>query len=360
MATKRVDYDKLTAFVHKVLVGLGYNDEQAEITSWTLVEADARGVASHGVGRLTFYENNIKGGFADPKNGMPEIVHETPMSLVVDGHHGIGSHVSKFTVERMIKKAKEVGAAFASVRNSNHYGMAGMWAEKCAAEDMMGMSFTNTRICSIPTFGKGRILGTNPVCWAIPTTGDVPFMLDMATTTVAHGKIEVYERRDLDMPLGWVTDENGVGTTDTKAFQKLFWSKLPFGGHLFLGGEGEESGGHKGFGLGLLVDLLCAGMSMGRWSNDTFSGEGSGITHFFGAISLDLFGDKAEIKKHVTSILDQVRGSALADGQSRIYIHGEKEAEARAVSLKEGVEVDDALQKLLGKLGERFNIPSLF
>jgi len=178
----------------------------------------------------------------------------------------------------------------------------------------------------------------------------------MATTTVAHGKIEVYERRDLDMPLGWVVDEQGAGTTDTKAFQKLFWSKSPDGGHLFLGGEGEENGGHKGYGLGLLVDLLCAGLSMGRWSLRTFSGEGSGIAHFFGAIRMDLFGDAKELKRHMASILDEVRNSHLAEGQDRIYIHGEKEFERVDRSLREGVPVLTGVVKNLVEDGREAGI----
>ena len=165
----------------------------------------------------------------------------------------------------------------------------------------MGMAFCNTRICAIPTFGRERILGTNPVCFAIPSAGKTHFMLDMATTTVAHGKVEVYERRSKSMPLGWAVDENGVDTTDTQHFQKLFRSDMPDGGHLFLGGAGEELGGHKGYGLGLFVDVLCAGMSMGAWSRDTFSPNGAGIAQFLGAIRTDLFGNPRDRFQHEVS-----------------------------------------------------------
>ncbi len=359
MGSQIVTYENLKAYTAKVLEHLGYPAEHADITAEVLVEADARGVASHGVARLSFYDKNIEGGFAYP-TAEPTIVHETPLSVVVDGNHGVGSHVANFTMQKCIEKAEEIGAGFGAVRNSNHYGMAGLWAEKAAAKDMIGMSFTNTRICSIATFGKERILGTNPVCVAIPQENKIPFMLDMATTTVAHGKIEVYERRDLDMPLGWAVDENGVGTTDTKHFQHIFWGGSPNGGHLFLGGEGEENGGHKGYGLGLLVDLLCAGLSMGRWSLRTFDGKGSGIAHFLAAIRMDLFGDAAELKKHIAGILDEVRNSGKADGHDRIYIHGEKEAEARDLALKEGIAIDEATCTLLDKYGDRFEMKSLF
>jgi L-2-hydroxycarboxylate dehydrogenase (NAD+) len=359
MGSKVVSYDNLTKYTSAILEKLGYPKEKADITAKVLVEADARGVASHGVSRLAFYHANIKGGFAIP-TAEPKIVHETPMSVVVDGCHGVGAWVADFTMQKCLQKAAEVGAGFGAVRDSNHYGMAGLWAEKAAEQDMIGMSFTNTRICSIATFGNQRILGTNPVCVAIPQQGNIPFMLDMATTTVAHGKIEVYERRDLDMPHGWAVDETGQSTTDTKHFQTLFRSDSPLGGHLFLGGEGEESGGHKGYGLGLLVDLLCAGLSMGRWSLKTFNGAGSGICHFLAAIRLDLFGDPEELRKHVAGILQEVRDSGKAEGNDRVFIHGEKESEARTLALKEGISIDEATCNLLDKYGKEFDLGTLF
>ncbi len=358
MGRGRIAYDELISYSARVLEKLGYPKEQAEVTAWVLVEADARGVASHGVARIEWYQSNIDKGFAFPQ-ALPEIVHETPLSIVVDGHNGIGTYIAKFTMERVVEKARSSGAGFGAVRNSNHFGMAGIWAEMATKEGFMGMAFCNTRICAIPTFGRERILGTNPICFAIPSAGKTHFMLDMATTTVAHGKVEVYERRNKPMPIGWAVDEYGVNTTDTKHFQKLFRSDMPDGGHLFLGGAGEELGGHKGYGLGLFVDVLCAGMSMGAWSRDTFSSKGAGITHFLGAIRTDLFGQPGEIAAHVESILKQVRESAKAKGQQRVYIHGEKEAEKRADSLANGIALDDATWKMFDDYAAKFGLPLL-
>jgi L-2-hydroxycarboxylate dehydrogenase (NAD+) len=353
-----VKYDKLLSYTKRVLEKLGYPKAQADVTAWTLVEADARGVASHGVGRLEFYESNIKSGFNIPA-AEPEIVHETPLSLVVEGHHAVGSYIAQFTMDRVVEKAKTAGAGFGAVRNSNHFGMAALWAEMATAQGFIGMSFCNTRICSIVTFGRDRILGTNPICFAIPSSGKVPFVLDMATTTVAHGKVEVYERLNKPMPIGWVVDEEGEDTTDTHAFQKIYREKKT-GGHLFLGGAGEELGGHKGYGLGLFVDLLCAGMSMGSWSRDTFvKNDGARISQFFGALRTDLFGNPSEIAAHVESILQQVRQSAKAKGQNRIYIHGEKEIERRAKSLVEGVPLDEGEWKMLDDYAEKFGLEKL-
>jgi LDH2 family malate/lactate/ureidoglycolate dehydrogenase len=346
-------YDDLLALTENILTKLlGYSAREAAITARVLAEADARGIPSHGVSRLDFYMKNLKGGFARP-GAEPEAVWETPVSLVVDGHDGVGPYIADWAVNRMLDKADAAGTAFCAVRNSNHYGIAGYWAERAAMRGMIGMAFTNTRACGIPTFGRERVLGTNPIAVAIPE-GDVSgdgsdiFLLDMATCTVAHGKVEVYDRRKKPMPLGWAVDENGVGTTDASAFERLFWDNPRFGGHLYLGGEGEESGGHKGFGLGLLVELLCSGLSLGAASHYTFTaGGGSGITHFFGAMRLDLFGKSDDVKAHIKGILDDIRSGEKAGGQERIYIHGEKEAEARAKAMREGIYIDDATCEML-------------
>jgi LDH2 family malate/lactate/ureidoglycolate dehydrogenase len=359
MKEGNISYQELSSFTQKTLEKLGYPKEQAEVTAWALVEADARGVPSHGVGRLPFYEGNIKSGFVFPDAKL-EVVHETPLSLVVDGHNGIGPYLAKYTMSSAIEKAKKVGAGFGALRNSSHFGMAALWAEMATAEGFIGMSFTNTRICSVVTFGRERILGTNPICFAIPTSGKTPFVLDMATTTTAHGKVEVYERRKKTMPIGWVVDENGTDTTDTIEFQKLYRSSNPNGGHLFLGGAGEELGGHKGYGLGLFVDLLCAGMSMGAWSKETFSKtEGCKVASFFAAIRTDLFGNPKEIADHVEAILDGVRESNKAAGHDRIYIHGEKEIEKHAESDVDGVYLDEVEWKMLAGYAEKFGFEKL-
>ncbi|WP_010259301.1 Ldh family oxidoreductase [Treponema primitia] len=356
--SRTVAFDNLIKFTKTVLLRCyGYSEREADVTSRVLVEADARNIPSHGVSRLDFYRKNIQGGFAKP-GAEPEIVWQTPVSLVVDGHDGIGSYIAEWSVDKTIEKAKQSGTAFCAVRDSNHYGIAGLWAEKIARQDMIGMAFTNTRTCGIPTYGRERVLGTNPIAVAIPEREDRIFLLDMATSTVAHGKVEVYDRRKKPMPQGWAVDENGVGTTDATAFEKLFYANPQYGGHLYLGGEGEENGGHKGFGLALLVEILCSGLSLGMSSLNTFQpGKGSGITHFFGAMRLDLFGRSGDLKDHVGDILRDIRVGEKAAGQERIYIHGEKEAEARTKSLKEGIFIDDATAEFLDSLAKEAGIP---
>lgn len=356
-----VSYDNLLKQVIVVLEkGLGYTPSQARITAEVLVEADARGVPSHGVSRLSFYRSNLKGGFAFTDRE-PQVVHETPVSLVVDGRSGIGPSIAAFSVDRCVEKALETGTCSCVVRDSNHYGMAGLWAERAARRGCMAVAMTNTRKCCIVTFGKERLLGTNPIAVAIPGMGDDMFLLDMATPVVAHGKVEVYDRRKKPMPMGWVVDEAGRGTSDATHIEELFKGESSSGGHLFLGGEGEELGGHKGYGLGLMVELMCSALSLGRWSPETFSepGTGSGITHYFSVSKMDLFGDEEAIRQRVSSIMNSVRLSDRAEGQDRIFVHGDKERDARAKSLRDGIELDQATVDLFALYSDKFGLSPL-
>ncbi len=360
MKLKKVDAQTLLEFTTEVLKSFGYPQAQADITAKVLVEADARGIPSHGVARLAMYKRNVAGGSARPA-AEPEVIHETPVSLSVDGKHGIGPYISKFTMEKCLKKGLETGVCFGSVKDSNHFGIAGYWADMATSHNMIGMAFTNTLKCGIVTGGRERLLGTNPIAVAIPRDNKESFLLDMATTTVAHGKIEVYGRRKKEMPIGWAVDEYGKNSSDARHIEDLILSKEPFGGQLYLGGEGEMLGGHKGYGLALLVELLCSGLSLGTWSRYTFQGgEGSGTAHFFAVFRLDLFGDAEKIKKHVDSILTEIQNSERAPGYDRIYVHGEKEWGNRAVSIKDGVPLDAATCTLLEGFAKDYNIPSLF
>ncbi|MDR1656017.1 MAG: Ldh family oxidoreductase [Deltaproteobacteria bacterium] len=357
--TNNVSFNDLVELTSSLLhKGFGYSPQEAGITATILVEADARGIASHGVSRLAFYRTNLNQGHAHPGR-VPQIVHETPCSLVIDGQAGLGCYIADFAVKKTIDKARTTGVCYSSVRNSNHYGIAGYWAEQVAKEQMIGMAFTNTYIAGVPTFGNLRILGTNPIAVAIPEANGQIFLLDMATTTVTHGKVELYDRRHKPMPLGWVVDEKGLEVTDATAFEKTFY-QTNYGGHLYLGGVGEESGGHKGFGLALLVELLCSGLSLGASSLQTYSKGGSGqIAHFFGALRMDLFGKAEDIQSHIGQILKSIRESGKAEGQDRIYIHGEKEKEARALSLEKGVFLDQATKDYLVGLCKEYGVEAI-
>ncbi len=347
---------KLHAYMVNMLQkGMKYPKESAEITAKVLVEADARGHASHGVARIKMYHDEVKDGQNHP-SAVPEVVHETPVSLVVRGNRAPGFPVSKMAVEKTIEKAKSSGTCMTVVRDSCHFGMAGYWAELVADQGMIGWAFTNTLRAGIPTFGRERLLGTNPICVAVPTGRRPHFMLDMATTTVALGKIEVAARRSGTMPIGWAVDENGVDTTDAVSVAEINrFDKSPFGGQLYLGGATETLGGHKGYGLGLLVELFTAGLSLGTPTYDTYQ-DSCGICHYFQATRMDLFGDPRRIQDHIAGILDRLKKSPRAEGHDRIFIHGEKEYERRERAMKEGIWLDPATWKRLDEYADLFGL----
>lgn len=359
MERTTVKYEKLYQFmVHMLEKGMNYPKASAEITAEVLVEADARGHASHGVARIKMYYDEVNDGKNHPE-AVPHIVHETPISLVIQGNKAPGFPVSQMAVEKTLEKAKLNGTCMTVVRDSCHFGMAGYWAEKAADQGMMGWAFTNTLRAGIPLLGRERLLGTNPICVAIPTGRKPHFILDMATTTVAMGKIEVAARRGGTMPLGWAVDGNGKDTADAASVaENSRFNKSPYGGLLYLGGATETHGGHKGYGLGLLVELLTAGLSMGYPSYSTYT-EGCGICHYFQATRMDLFGKPEEIKDHIAEILDRIKTSPKADGEERIYIHGEKEHERRLRSLEDGVWLDAATWQRLDQYADLFGVPHL-
>jgi LDH2 family malate/lactate/ureidoglycolate dehydrogenase len=352
----RIGYEPLLVYAEQVLEQIGYPNDKAGITAWALVEADARGVPSHGLQRVVDYEKYIKEGLFRPE-ASTETVYETGLSAVLDGNSGIGMDIASKAMRICLGKASETGAGFCSVRNSNHFGMAGLWAEMAPPENCVGIAMTNTEPFAIVTHGCERLLGTNPVAVAFPAGRDGCFLLDMATTTVPHGKIETYARRNLEMPPGWAVDDKGADTTDSAAMSELFKSSLPFGGQLMLGGRGEILGGHKGYGLGLMVELFCSALSGGTWSRHVFSsGSGGAITHFFAALRLDLFGEPSKISELAQSILDEIRASEKAQGQDRIFVHGEKERMRRMESLEKGVPLDEKTWEEMVLYSQRFRL----
>ena len=348
----RVPKEKLFKFAMEVMKKIGCDDEKASTVADVLVEADMRGISSHGVARLRRYVDHIKEGIIDP-SGEPEIIFETPVSLVIDGNNGVGQYIAKFSMKRVIEKAKKNGIGMAAVRNSNHYGIAGYYAEMAVEEGLIGISLTNTAPLVVHTFSREPLLGTNPIAFAFPASGKYPVLVDMATSVVSRGKLEVCSRLNESIPKGWAVDEAGRVATDPK--RVLISLKRRKGGLLPLGGEGEEFGGHKGYGLALMVELLSSGLSLGSFSYDTYSEKG-GITHFFAAIDPAIFGDPKKIKNHVEVLIKRLKRAEKAEGAERIYLHGEKEYEKRDESLKYGVEIDGPTYQQLKELSEKLDI----
>jgi L-2-hydroxycarboxylate dehydrogenase (NAD+) len=346
----------LTAFVVTALTKAGVAPEDAAIVADVLVAADLRGVESHGVARLdAYYVSRIRAGQIAAKPTV-QTVRETATSLLVDAGNGLGHPAAKRTMERLLDKAAQSGAAFGAVRNSNHFGIAGYYAMLALDRDMIGIASTNSVRYGAPTFGKEILLGTNPLAFAIPARNEPAFVLDFATTTVPKGKLEVYNRKGKQLNPGWAIDADGHETLDPNVALK--------GALLPLGGYGVDNGGHKGYGLGLLVDILCGVLSGGAFGKDLPSpsdGPLPGrISHFFAAFKIDGFRDPEQFKADMDIELRGFKESAKAPGHDRIYVAGEIEHEKTLYNREHGVPVHvkvwDGLQKLAADLNIPFDI----
>ncbi|NLI08866.1 MAG: Ldh family oxidoreductase [Thermotogaceae bacterium] len=352
--TRAIRGERLKSFAESVMLESGCSEAESKAVAEVLVEADLRGIYSHGTARLMRYVDHIASGVIRPDTE-PTSVFTSRIAAVYDGRGGVGQRVASVAMEKTLELAAANGIGFCSVRNSNHYGIAGYYAEKAVKRGFIGVSTTNTAPLVVPTFSKEPVLGTNPIAVSFPLNSK-NFLLDMATSVVPRGKLEVYDRLSKKMPDGWAVDENGNSTNNPTVTLEALLNKL--GGILPLGGLGEMFGGHKGFGLSLLVELLTAGLSQGKYSKETYNERGE-ICHFFGAIDLAMFGDREEIARSFTRIVDEVVNSEKATGQSKIYYHGEKETLKRLQSLEKGVELDLKTVESLDALANKFGINRL-
>lgn len=324
---KQIRIADLERFVVEVMKNLNVPEEDAKIVADVLIRADRRGIESHGVARLRRYVNGIKNGLMNP-NPSIKIIKETPVSMVVDGDAGLGMVVTYKTMKKCIEKAKENYMCFAAIRNSNHYGIAGYYSLMALEAGMIGLSVTNAAPLVVPTFGRDAVLGTNPISFSVPANKERPFLLDMATSTVPRGKLEVYNRMGKKLPLSWATDELGKPTDDAaKVLENLKTRKG--GGLLPLGGGEEETGGHKGYGLAMLVDIMSGVFSGGAFGLDVYGKKNAppNVCHFIGAIRADTFIAPEDLKDGMDRLIRMVKNAPKREGKDRIFVHGEKEFE---------------------------------
>lgn len=339
MQYHRVSHEKLVKFCEQVFKGYGFSEEECKQITDVLLAADLSGIESHGIQRLIRYHKEITTGLVK-LDAKPEIVFETPLSAVIEGNDCMGQTLGVKAMQLAIDKAKKSGFGMVTVRNSNHYGIAGYYTNMAAAQGLIGLSMTNTEAIMVPTFGRQAMLGTNPIAFAMPAQ-PYPYSFDAATTVVPRGKLEVYVKRGNGLPVGWALDENGHDSDDADRVLKNIIAKTG-GGILPLGGSGDMTSGYKGYGFAMLCEIATAILSGGTTSNYIYKTPGrANIAHCFIAIDHGMFGDKAEIEANLSKYLQEVRDSAKAEGQDRIYIHGEKEFEARAKVLANGVSLND-------------------
>ena len=338
MAYVKFSYELLQQFCLDVFTRFGFPASDAKIISDVLLTSDLYGIESHGMQRMVRYHKGIESGMIRI-GAKPEVVFETPVSGVIDGHDGMGQLIGYKAMKLAIEKAKTSGVGIVSVRNSNHYGIAGYYAKMACKEGLIGFSCTNSEAIMVPTFGRKAMLGSNPIACAMPAE-PYDFFFDASTTVVTRGKLEMYNKAEKPLPDGWALDKDGHPSTNAPDVLKNIVAKNG-GGIMPLGGSTEQLGSHKGYGYGMICEIFSSILSIGMTSNYCMQGTKGGICHGFAAIDPAIFGDPVSIKEHLSSYLHELRESPKADDAERIYTHGEKEVAAIADRKQNGIPVND-------------------
>src|SRR3989440_2919109 len=346
----RVDESVLREYTAAILRGAGMTEEGARIAASVLVMSDARGIESHGVARLPQYLKLIDAGVLDAA-AEPEVERESASTVLVNGHNGMGQVAGDYAVRLAIAKARAHDVAAVAVRNSNHYGIAGYYAMCALEHDLIGLSLTNSSPLVAPTGGRRAMIGTNPIAVAVPTGDGRPFVLDMATSTVPVGRLEVHARKGLPLQPGWALDAAGHETLDAAAGRAGVL--LPLGGM-------AETGGYKGYGLGVMIDLLTgrlagAGYRLligGLWDATVPSDLG----HFSLAINPAAFGPLEAFHERARDLLRRLKEGERAPGVEEILVAGEKEHRAHQDANLHGVRLYHTVVQSLNELGHRFNL----
>lgn len=347
--------DYMVRFFCKLNVPL----EDAKISADVLHAADLRGVNSHGIIRLhSYYGDRLLKGLIDP-HAQTTILNETPAVQALDGGNGLGPAVAYRAMQTCIQKAKNTGVGVVTVRNSNHYGIAGYYAMMALPHNMIGISLTNSQPLVAPTYGSTALLGTNPISAAVPAGKSRPYVLDMATSIVPKGRITVYQKAEKELPADWGMDQNGSITRDPNQI-------LDHGALLPLGGS-DLMRGYKGYGLSLLVDLLSGvlpgaafGPNVGR---PTSTSPGANVGHFFAALNIEVFRPLIDFEREMDEYIHLLQEAPKEPGQERIYIHGEKEFELEEKYQREGIplltSVVQSLQAAGKTVGVEFDLQPL-
>ena len=338
----------LSEWSRNIFKRVGVSETDAAILTDSLIEANLRGVDTHGVTRmLPIYVKRIQAGGMNPKTKL-EIVREKAGTALIDCHNSIGQVSANFAMDIAIKKAKDVGTSFVAIAHSNHSGAAAYWAMKALEHDMIGFSCVNAPAAVAPTGGRKPMLGTNPFAVAIPVGKEPPFVLDMATTTVALGRVDLFRRQNKALEPGWAFDSMGRATIDPTEAMKGLLAPLS---------------GYKGYGMAFAIDIL-SGILTGSNHGKHFPGflaqnleTPSDIGGVFAAICIDSFIDLKEFNDTMEKACEEMRECDKVEGVDKIYIPGEIEHNVKADRLVNGIPLPDAIQADFERLGTELNVP---
>jgi LDH2 family malate/lactate/ureidoglycolate dehydrogenase len=319
-----VGREELDRFAAALFEAAGVEPDDAAHAASVLVDADARGVASHGVARLPVYLDRMASG-GTSATARPVVEHERGATAVVDGRNALGLVVARFGMQNAIRLAHEYGVGAVSCRNSGHFGAAAAYARVAPAQDCVGISMTNVNVAMAPWGSISSLLGNNPIAMAAPTSS-APFVLDMALSTVARGKIRLAAASGEAIPAGWALDAEGRPTVDP---------------HVALAGLITPLGGPKGSALAIAVDILSALLSGASTSPDVAPQAAhqrpQDVGHFFLAVHVPAFVDLGTFVSRIDTMLDRIRTSAPAAGVERILAPGDLESDAELRAEREGI-----------------------
>ncbi|MCB5252475.1 MAG: Ldh family oxidoreductase [Candidatus Cloacimonadaceae bacterium] len=349
-------------FMIAVFSKIGVPIQEAKICADVLIASDLRGIESHGIGRLKMYYDRIKSGIQSPETKI-DVIKDRYATAVWDGNHGMGHVIAHKAMQEAIDKAKLYGLGSVAVRNSTHYGICGYYADMATGQDMIGLNFTNARPSICPTHGVAPMLGTNPICFGAPTNLPYPFIYDAATSISQRGKVEQYAREEKPTPPFWAINRQGEVQTDT---QKLLKDLVDQSASMLpLGGTEEVTGSHKGYGLGTMVEILCAALQNGSYLNGLWGRDADGkpapyrLGHFFLAINIDFYTELEDFKKISTDICKQLQASELFPGRDRIWVAGEKEYENELKVREQGIRIVPNLAKNIRVMQEELGLSNI-
>lgn len=347
LSMKRIKSSSLYEFCIRCFLKIGVSEEHAKILSDTLIQANLRGVDSHGVARLSGYVERAERGLIEYQKNVNIISKNLCISLI-NGENNFGQIVAYYGMKEAIRKAnqKETGVGLVGISHTNHIGMAAYYAMMALKHDMIGFAMSNSPPAVAPWGGAQPMLGTNPIAIAIPAGKENPVVLDMATSIVARGKIRLALHNQQEIPLGWALDQKGNPTKDPA--EALKGALLPFGGP-------------KGYAISLIIHVLSAVLSNSAREIEVksmydFSGK-SGVGNFLGAIKVDSFIPKDVFIREMDEMIRRIKGSKRAKGVERIYLPGEIEFEVRKNREKEGIPLSSGVYNNLKELGNRLKVP---
>ena len=341
----KYDVEKLRAFCENILIHSGLDRNEAAINTDSLIQADLRGISSHGVTRLRTYAKRVQTGVV-AAGQKPKVLNDSPTTLLIDANNGTGPGIGLQVMDICMERAGKFGCCFAAVKNANHFGIGAYFTMYAAEKGMIGVAMSNCPASVVPTNGSKPMFGTNPLSVSVPAGKHPPLVLDMATSVVAQGKVILADKEGKTIPDSWAVDEEGRPTTDPK--KALKGAMLPFGGP-------------KGYAIAFIIEVLCSTLSGAYHSREinnfwTDYENPQNLGYFLGVLDIGKFIPQDIFKERIDKLFDEIKSCPAAPGCGEVFIPGEIEYRSTVKMLAEGIEISDKIVADIKELGESFGV----